>query len=270
MSKERFDYILASQNSGSEEVSLHQHYREILFLKDEYWIIRDYIGSFAPHRIKLWFHFDSEVAPLRDKEHTIRVIRENGHGAGLQVTTFGERGEWLRESGWVSHCYGSREASPLWVFCAESNGPVELITVMVPERLGSTFKPAVREIEALNGRAFEIKTEDKHDILLLRRGWGLENGRIETPRFGSDFDVTWVRFANERARSPEELVLIGGETVELDGRILLKSTRTIDYLVASSLGDRFRIETNEGELEISLPVLDLESLLDRIYKIEQD
>ena len=55
-------------------------------------------------------------------------------------------------------------------------------------------------------------------------------------------------------------MLLRGETVELDGRILLKSTRTIDYLVASSVGDRFRVETNEGELEISLPVLDLESL----------
>ena len=259
MSKGRFDYIFASQNAGSDETAI-SHYREILFLKDEYWIIRDYISSSGPHQIKLWFHFDSEVAPLRDKEQTIRVIRENGHGAGLQVTTFGERGEWLRESGWVSHCYGSREESPLWVFCAQSNGPVELITVMVPETLSATSRPVVREIEALNGRAFEINTEDKHDVLLLRRNWGIENGQIETPRFVSDFDVAWVRFANERARNPEELVLIGGESVELDGRILLKSTRTIDYLVASSLGDRFRVETNEGELEISLPVLDLESL----------
>jgi hypothetical protein len=118
----------------------------------------------------------------------------------------------------------------------------------------------VRELEALNGRAFEINTEDKHDVLLLRRGWGLEHGPIETARFVADFDVAWVRFANERSPNPEELVLINGETIELDGRILLKSTRTIDYLVASSLGDRFRVETNDGELEISLPVLDLESL----------
>ena len=209
------------------------------------------------------------MATLRDKEHTIRVLRENGPGAALQVTTFGERGEWLRESGWVSHCYGSREASPVWVFSAEANGPVELITVMVSEQLGAAFPPVVREIEALNGRAFEINTENKHDVLLLRRGWGLENGRMETPRFVSDFDVAWVRFANERARNPEEIVLIDGETVELDGRILLKSRRTIDYLVASSLGERFRVETNEGELELTLPVLDLESLLDRISRIEQ-
>jgi hypothetical protein len=261
-SKDRFDYILASQNDGGDPNAL-THYREILFLKDEYWVIRDYVKPSGPRWIKLWFHFDAEVASLREKEHSIRVIRENGHGAGLQVATFGERGEWLRESGWVSHCYGTREESPLWVFSAHVNGPVELITVMVPERLGATFRPAIREIEALNGRAFEINTEDKYDVLLLRPGWGLENGQIETARFVSDFDVAWVRFANERARSPEEFVLIDGETVELDGRILLKSTRTIDYLVASSLGDRFRVETNEGELEISLPVLDLESLFAR-------
>jgi hypothetical protein len=259
ISKDRFDYILAAQNDGSDPVAF-EHYREILFLKDEYWVIRDYVNVDGPRWIKLWFHFDAAVAPLRDKEHTIRVIRGNGHAAGLQVTAFGERGEWLRESGWVSHCYGSREESPLWVFSVHARGPFELITVMVPERLGSTFRPVVREIEALNGRAFEVNSEEKHDVLLLRRGWGLENGPIETPRFVSDFDVTWVRFADERARSPEELVLIDGETVELDGRILLKSTRTIDYLVASSLGDRFRVETNEGELEISLPVLNLESL----------
>lgn len=268
ISKERFDYIFASQNAGSDEIPAG-HYREILFLKNEYWVIRDYVSSAGPHRVKLWFHFDAAVATLRDKEHTIRVLRENGPGAALQVTTFGERGEWLRESGWVSHCYGSREASPVWVFSAEANGPVELITVMVSEQLGAAFPPVVREIEALNGRAFEINTENKHDVLLLRRGWGLENGRMETPRFVSDFDVAWVRFANERARNPEEIVLIDGETVELDGRILLKSRRTIDYLVASSLGERFRVETNEGELELTLPVLDLESLLDRISRIEQ-
>ncbi len=260
ISKERFDYIFASQNGSSDETAF-AHYREILFLKDEYWVIRDYLSYYGPHRLKLWFHFDSEVAPLRDREHTIRVIRENGHAAALQLTTFGERGEWLRESGWVSHCYGTREKSPLWVFSAEANGPVELITVMVPETLGASSKAVVREIEALNGRAFEINTENKHDVLLLRRGWGLENGQLETPRFISDFDVAWVRFANEQARNPEELVLIGGERVELDGRILLKSTRTIEYLVASSIGERFRVETNEGELEISLPVLDLESRL---------
>ena len=118
------------------------------------------------------------------------------------------------------------------------------------------MKPLIREFEALDGRAFEINANDKHDVLLLPTA----GGQINTARFASDFDLAWIRFTNEKIRSPEAVVLLGGETVELDGRILLKSTRRIEYLVASNVGDRFRIETKEGELEINLPVLDLESL----------
>ncbi len=205
-------------------------------MKDDYWIIRDRVDSVGTHDIKLWLHFDSNVTPERS----------------LQVSTFGRDGEWIRESGWVSHCYGSKEEAPINAFSVHANGSEELITLLIP----AASKPIITELEALNGRAFALDFEDKHDVLLLRR----ERGRIETARFASDFDLAWIRFGNEEARSPEELVLIGGGTVELDGRILLKSTRTIDYLVASSIGDRFRVETGDGEMELSLPIMDLESL----------
>ena len=51
-SRERFDYIVASQNADYEPGALF-HYREILFLKDEYWIIRDYLNAESPRWIKL-------------------------------------------------------------------------------------------------------------------------------------------------------------------------------------------------------------------------
>jgi hypothetical protein len=234
--KGRFDYIAASQNRSDTPPGELDHRREILFLKDDYWIIRDRVDSVGTHDIKLWLHFDSNVTPERS----------------LQVSTFGRDGEWIRESGWVSHCYGSKEEAPINAFSVHANGSEELITLLIP----AASKPIITELEALNGRAFALDFEDKHDVLLLRR----ERGRIETARFASDFDLAWIRFANEEPRSPEELVLIGGGTVELDGRILLKSTRTIDYLVASSIGDRFRVETGDGEMELSLPIMDLESL----------
>jgi hypothetical protein len=260
-SKERFDYVAANQHRSDSSSGFLEHWREILFLKDDYWVIRDRISSFGTHSLKLWFHFDSSVALLRGKDQTLRVISENGHSTGLYLATFAEKGEWIRESGWVSHCYGVKDEGPVCVYSVHSNGPAELITFLIPELSAAGPKPLVREFEALNGRAFEINVNDKHDVLLLpERGPNLEPGQINTARFASDFDLAWIRFANERVRSPEEFVLLRGETVELDGRILLKSTRTIDYLVASSVGDRFRVETNEGELEISLPVLDLESL----------
>jgi hypothetical protein len=261
ISKDRFDYVAANQDRPHGYSAGLTHWREVLFLKDDYWVIRDRIGSFGNHNIKLWFHFDSSVAPLRGKDQTIRVISENGHSTGLQLATFAERGEWIRESGWVSHCYGVKDEGPVCVYSVHSNGPAELITFLVPETSGAGPKPVVREFEALNGRAFEVNVNDTHDVLLFPEREPLsESGQISTARFASNFDLAWIRFANERVRNPDEFVLLRGETVELDGRILLKSTRTIDYLVASSVGDRFRVETNEGELEISLPVLDLESL----------
>ena len=83
--------------------------------------------------------------------------------------------------------------------------------------------------------------------------------RVETARLGSDFDWTWVRFANEGSTVPDELLLLGGYRLELEGREILHSGRRINYLVASRIGDHFRIETDDGILELSLPIHDFES-----------
>ena len=251
ISNGRFDYILAAQQTSDYLRTGIQHYREILFVKRDYWVIRDYVDCFGSHDIKAWFHFDSTVAPLRGKENAVRVMGENGHDVVLQLATFGDHGEWIQESGAVSHCYGVKEEAPVFAFAVNSYGPQELITFLVAEPLGAGAKPVVREFEALGGRAFEINAGDKHDVLLLRQdAEQAEQRDIETARFVSDFDVAWLRFANDRARSPEEFVLIGGTTVELDGRILLKSARTVDYLVASAEGDRFRVETDAGDQKL--------------------
>ena len=54
-------------------------------------------------------------------------------------------------------------------------------------------------------------------------------------------------------------MLIGGQTLELQGKEALRSARRISYLVASRVGDQFRIETDDGVLELSLPIHDFES-----------
>jgi hypothetical protein len=131
--------------------------------------------------------------------------------------------------------------------------------------VGVGQKPAVREIEALHGQAFEVNFNGMHDVLMLcdrldegTRGW------IETVRFGSDFDLAWARFQEADARTPEELILINGHSLEFQGRTLLRSTKKISYLVARRVGERFRVETEDGVLEIDLPVMDLERLLDQV------
>jgi hypothetical protein len=70
----------------------------------------------------------------------------------------------------------------------------------------------VREIEAQEGRAFEIDIEGRHDVLLL--------GPVETARFVSDFEVAWVRFSHENPRVPDDVVVINGHKIEFEGREL--------------------------------------------------
>jgi hypothetical protein len=83
--------------------------------------------------------------------------------------------------------------------------------------------------------------------------------RVEMARLASDFEWTWARFAAEDALVPEELLLIGGQMLELQGKEVLRSGRRIRYLVASRAGDQFRIETDDGILDLRLPIYDFES-----------
>jgi Heparinase II/III-like protein/Heparinase II/III N-terminus len=257
----RFDYVVASHDGFRRLPHPAVQTRAILFLKNNYWVLRDRIESLGDHELKAWFHFDSRVAALRGTDNTIRVINDNGHPATLEIAAFARNGAWREERGWVSHCYGEKEEAPVFAFSVLAKGSDELVTFLLPEVAGVGSEPKVREIEALDGRAFEINIGGKHDVLMLR-GVLQERaaGRIETAQFASDFDVTWARFDSASPRTPEEFILIGGQTLTLEGRDLLKSTRRINYLVASRVGDRFRLETDEGVLEMALPVADLESL----------
>jgi hypothetical protein len=257
--QERFDYIVASHDGYSRLPSPAIHTRAILFLKKDYWVLRDHVDSRGEHQVRAWFHFDSSIVPLHTRENKIRGSCQNSDPAALHIAAFAPDGNWSKESGWVSQCYGERVGAPVFAFSVLVNGSEELVTFLLPETSGAGSKPLVREIETLHGRAFEVNIAGKHDILMLR-GLNTEAGKVETVRLASDFELTWARFENERARTPEELVLIGGRTLELEGRGLLKSTKRINYLAAGQFGEGYRVETDEGVLELSMPVFDLESL----------
>ena len=114
----------------------------------------------------------------------------------------------------------------------------------------------MREIEAVGGQAFEVTHENGLDVVMIRDG---QAQRVETERLGSDFAWTWARFDSRQEATPSEFVLFAGTSLELEGQEILRSGRPIDYLVASRRGDQFRVETNEGVLDLQLPVADFEA-----------
>jgi hypothetical protein len=184
---------------------------------------------------------------------------------GLQVFSFGQQGHWQREEGWVSHCYGQREAAPVCTFSARAAGDKvatertenELITLLLPTSGRASSKFEVREVEAIGGRAFEIIKDGYSDLVMMRDP---RAGRVETVRMISDFSWIWARFLKGRSDSTDEagelaeLLVMDGKRLELDGKEILKSGRRVDYLLASRAGDRFHVETSEGRLDLSFPI----------------
>lgn len=256
----RFSYVEGRHDGYESLPAPATHNRSILFFKHDYWVIRDRIISKGEHDLALGFHFSPDAAvELGVATGMTAPIVKCGETPGLQVFSASETGHWRKENGSVSHCYGSRVAAPVCVFSEHSKGPAELLTLLLPLAVGaSEFE--VREVEAIGGRAIEIISEDHRDFIMLRDE---ERSVIETVRFISDFSWTWARFNRRDDQTAEtlmELVVMEGQSLQVDGKETLKSARPIQYVVATRVGDHFRLETPDGAIDMSLPVHDLESL----------
>ena len=95
------------------------------------------------------------------------------------------------------------------------------------------------KLKQLRDAHFEINVGGKHDLLMLRGMAGETAGWVESNRLASDFEITWARFANEQARLPDELLAIGGQMLEVDGRTILNSEDRIESFTAKRFGDEF-------------------------------
>ena len=262
LSERRFDFVEGQHDGYKRLADPVTHSRSILFLKNDYWILRDQISSTGTHQLELRFHFapgsNPELSPLTQHRSAPRMLTtEDQHTGNLNVATFAD-GDWRREEGWISHCYRERRPVPVWAFSAVSQGISELVTLLMPNA-GSAAQPAsMREVEAIGGRAFEIVKGNQRDLVLIRDP---RARRIQTLHLVSDFSWTWARFSLETFELPEELLVLDGRTLELNGKEILMSAKSISYLVASRQGNKFRLETSEGHLDFAFPIVDLDSVL---------
>jgi hypothetical protein len=253
VSRERFDFFEGTQDGYERLEPPVRHARAVLFLKHDYWIIHDRVRSVGQHRYDLRFHLNAGLKPDNVAGDSVQ-IQDSGE-IGFKMSSFARNSGWRREEGFVSHCYGERTEAPVFVFSGEPKGDEDFLTFLMPRASSESF-PEVRKVEAIGGLAFEIFGQSNFDVLLVKNG-----ERAEMARLASDFEWTWARYSDENATIPEQLVLIDGQWLELGGREVLRSGRRINYLVASRIGDQFRIETDDGVLQLQLPIADFESAL---------
>ena len=229
LSHPRFDFISGRHDGYQRLPAPATHVRSILFLKHDYWIVRDQIVSNGTHDADLWFHFTPDAKP---------AIAESGGitEKGLRITSFAGGGVWKTEDGWVSECYGQRGPAPVCVYSAKTNGSAEIVTFMLPQDHWQ-----VRETEATGGRAFEVSHGDSTDVIMIRAG-----EEVETARFTSNFEWTWVRFSGTDDFTPDEAVLINGSNLSKEGEVVFAHEDPLKFLVAVRDGNKYRVDRVEA------------------------
>lgn len=249
----RFDYFAGAHDGYmrlQEKPAMHT--RRVLFLKNDYWVMRDSVETSGAHRYDLHFHFTPDAHPaIEETAETVLSVNERASGeAGLQIFSFAEGGEWRAQDGWVSNRYGSRQAAMVETFSASGTGAQEFFSFLLPRRAREE-KARVHEIEALGGRAFEIRRGDARDRLLVGDG-----ALVEVAGMASDFKWCWMRLASD-GTMPEEMVLIDGGCVRINEQEVLRLSKPVDYAVARRHGDKLRVEIDDEILEIDLPAREL-------------
>jgi hypothetical protein len=257
ISRERFDFVSGTHDGYVTSPQPATHVRSILFLKHDYWIIRDRLKSAGERSVDLWFHFDPASAPLIEVAAGQDVfIAENTDEAGFDVRAFAENARWRREDGWVSHSYAQREPARVYVLSALLGDARNVVSLLLPHTAQARW--SVSEIEAIGGQAFEVANENWLDIVMIRTG-----ERIETARLASDFEWTWARFARDNPSVPEELVLIGGKTLRFQDHQVLQAGHSISYLAARRVDGQFQVDTDSENSDCQLLIADFEAALRR-------
>jgi hypothetical protein len=249
--RERFDFFVGEHDGYTRLSAPALHTRCILFLKHDYWIIRDRIKTSGEHRYELRFHYAGAASPVLEAGAGAHVVRERTvDEAGLEIYAFGDTGTWKREDGSVSECYGAAASAPVYVFSAEGLDAQEFDTFLLPRAATATLGASVKRIEAAGGRGFEVLDEDTRDVLLLNDGH-----IVEGERFVTDFEWAWARFSRSDERLLE-LVLIQGRQLSLDGQEILNLTEPVNYAFARPVEGRLLVETENEIYELDLPVVE--------------
>lgn len=250
ISQDRFDYFEGSHN-GYEKLqnAPAAHTRSILFLKNDYWIMRDFVKTVGEHDYGLNFHFQTKTNPAIEGAENggFCVSETDSSKTGLRLFTFGDNGNWQRKESWVSTCYGKRLNAPFLRFVSKGAGAQEFFTFMLPTEAGFAA-PEVFETEIIAGRAFVVKYRNYQDIFVFTDGEQI----VRTEFFNTNFQVLWARLS-EGEDLPEEFVLIGGTHFSFGGRDVINYPNMLEFATARRLGNRLNVRTSENVFSVSLP-----------------
>ncbi len=238
--EDRFDLFEGSHNGYERLQAAATHTRSILFLKNDYWIMRDVVETCGRHEYSLNFHYAHDIKP---------GASENGKWVGDEnhrIFTFGDNGSWQQKESWISTNHGNKINAPFIRFVSHGEGTQEFFTLILPVDHG-VRPPEVSEVPSRIGRAFVIKYSGYTDLFVFND----EPGKlIETAVFDTNFRYSWARLSDGETL-PDEFVLIDGDRLQIVGNDVLDESAG-NYAAIRRLGNDLYIKTENGRSKKTL------------------
>lgn len=248
----RFDFFEGEHDGYRRLRDPVTHRRSVLFIKGDYFVLRDEADARAGHRYELRFHFAPGVG-----DASTPGVELHAHGGG---------GRWRTEEDWVSPCYGSRVAARVLTFEAEGEGPQDFLTVVLPRAAGA----GAARVSSMKGGGsahfLEVSNGEARDFLVVGRA----GQHVSAGQFTTDFAWTWARLTPDARLS--EVVLVGGGTrFGYEGRELLTSPRRLRSAVARAVAGRLEFESEpEGFDERGGDSVNVDGALKRRDKLSKE
>ena len=244
----RCDYFEGAQDGYTRLTPPALHTRAVLFLRGDYWIVRDRIATAGDHDVALHLQFAPGIAlEIVSPTRAVAQWPSDAHPEALTIDVFGHDGVMRAGQGWVSHSYGALSPACMCVFTARGRGPREVVSFFAPHG-GDRQAIDIRERPATNGRAFVIGGRRVEDVLLVGGGGGSEGATCED--LSSDAEWAWVRGVRQ-GQQPAEFVLLNGRRLEWRGRPLVQADAPVRYITARRQGVELHIEVDtSGSCEV--------------------
>jgi uncharacterized heparinase superfamily protein len=217
------------------------HSRVVLFLKGEYWVVSDRIRTDGKHHVALHWHWVPDIM-LCSGEEAVEARLDGGDGLRVDARVFSGAGRLSCQQGWVSPTYGVRVPAPISLLDVESDGPVELVTLIARSAAGVRLEDCVWRAGAPNDPGvLTIATASTFDTILTgptTYAAGPHDGVV------SDAACTWLR----RSLSGELLAfaIVNGRKLVLDDRTVFHAESVVDCAIGHDVAGRWRVDVQSA------------------------
>jgi len=138
-STEKLDYAygIYEHGYGPERLPV-SHSRLVLFKKQDYWLVLDYIQGESKHQFDLLYHFTPGEVAVDTKNLSVKTLFKDGKNLSLMATSTADlklkvvQGQENPEQGWISDSKKARIAAPTAIYSGQAELPVLIATIIKP------------------------------------------------------------------------------------------------------------------------------------------